>query len=989
MNEEVNSMALNWTGRLFTWLTVLSLLLVGASTPPHIAQAEPLQETPDSSFDSPMLINIIGKDSPVQATIGTPGDEDGFQFTAIAGRTYVIELFNVGASLGQGAQLYYCGGSNNYYRGMQLAIFDTVTNSEVALQCLPNGSGEVLTSVTIKAASSGAYKLRVRAHVSTSVGSYNLRVLPKYGEAGASWDAQTFEPNNSEATAYPVELGREHAITAFIEARDSIYSTHSGDNDWYRFEAVQGRSYVIELFNVSASIGQETALYFCQGVNNYYRGLALFVYDTVTQSPAALQCQANGAGHVLVTVSFKAASTGTYTFRVYPHVATAIGSYSLRVLPKYHEAGASWDVQTFEPNNSQANAFPLTPALASGITAVIEQRDSIFSTNSDDADWYTFQVRATETYTVEVSNVGGSLGLDSRLYFCDGFNNYYRGLRIAAFDATTGATLASRCMPNSSGTLHTSISFRAATTGPVTVLIFPHVSGEFGPYTLRVLGNVADQPPPAISIAFEGELVIDNIVAAEQPNLVSLSVQVRNTGSQTLPIVNVSFFRGDPTNGGDEIDRQQISNLAAGTTRTVTGTWQVASGGEETTIFAIATTQGVSTSKQRPVKVYWAPFNHGIDAYSFENKDVPKDLTVETRTFLAQSGVPGWTASALSSFFNLLTVGGGGVCYGMANSSLVYKHNGGLKPVPTKTTYQHSISEAQDALIRYQWAALLPGSRAMLTSFANSPRTEYEKTIAKLKAGEAVMHFFYQDSGRTVAAGRGELVGAHQVVAYKAIDLGAEQRVYYYDPNAPLDFLKGRQTTTGTFSGDTISINYYPWFNAVIMFERTPDLLTNVSDFLYDLGYAFLVKQWLANQTLFSASGSVDLIVVDQSGRRTGFANGTRYSEIPGASLAGSDVGQLVAVPTDGVYEVQLTPRAAIAQAQSFSLDIIHSLGSSQMEVVNFLDLPLTGPVATLTLSGRAQVPALSRGTGQPIQPTLRETITLVTRTYLPLIVRL
>jgi hypothetical protein len=285
-----------------------------------------------------------------------------------------------------------------------------------------------------------------------------------------------------------------------------------------------------------------------------------------------------------------------------------------------------------------------------------------------------------------------------------------------------------------------------------------------------------------VGLQIDGDLRVDNIVAAEHPNLVSLAVQVRNSGIQTLPSINVGYYRGDPSTGGGEIDRQLIANLAPGATQTVTGTWRVAVGGEETTIFVVATAQDTSASTQRPVKVYWAPFNFGIDAYSFENKDVPKDLTAETRTFLAESGVTGWTASALSSFFNLLTVGGG-VCYGMANSSLVYKYNGGLKPVPTKTTYQHSISEAQDALIRYQWASLVPGSWAMLTSLANSPRAEYEKTVAKLRASESVMHFFYQDSGRAVAARKGELVGAHQVVAYKAIDLGAEQRVYYYDPN--------------------------------------------------------------------------------------------------------------------------------------------------------------------------------------------------------------
>ena len=54
---------------------------------------------------------------------------------------------------------------------------------------------------------------------------YSLRVLPKYGEFGASWDAQTFELNNSEANAYALLPGREQALTSTIEQRDNIYAT--------------------------------------------------------------------------------------------------------------------------------------------------------------------------------------------------------------------------------------------------------------------------------------------------------------------------------------------------------------------------------------------------------------------------------------------------------------------------------------------------------------------------------------------------------------------------------------------------------------------------------------------------------------------------------------------------------------------------------------------------------------------------------------------
>jgi hypothetical protein len=116
----------------------------------------------------------------------------------------------------------------------------------------------------------------------------------------------------------------------------------------------------------------------------------LFVYDATTRNFAALQCQANGAGNALVTTRFRAISTGIHTLLVYGHVSTVMGGYSLRVLPKYHEAGADWDGQNFEPNNSQAIAYSLTPAQAGGLTAAIEQRASIYGTNGGDRDWYTF-----------------------------------------------------------------------------------------------------------------------------------------------------------------------------------------------------------------------------------------------------------------------------------------------------------------------------------------------------------------------------------------------------------------------------------------------------------------------------------------------------------------------------------------------------------------------------------------------------------------------
>ena len=57
----------------------------------------------------------------------------------------------------------------------------------------------------------------------------SLRVLPKYGEEGASWDEETFEPNNSLANAYAISVGRGNVLTSEIEQRNGNYSTTAND----------------------------------------------------------------------------------------------------------------------------------------------------------------------------------------------------------------------------------------------------------------------------------------------------------------------------------------------------------------------------------------------------------------------------------------------------------------------------------------------------------------------------------------------------------------------------------------------------------------------------------------------------------------------------------------------------------------------------------------------------------------------------------------
>lgn len=103
--------------------------------------------------------------------------------------------------------------------------------------------------------------------------------------------------------------------------------------DWYRFEAVGGQSYLIELFNVDSTLTDP------EGTNCYGRnqGVGLQVYDSTIignprQNPQAQQCQPNGTGEVHNRLQFQPETTGLYHIHLIPNANSAFGNYEIRVL---------------------------------------------------------------------------------------------------------------------------------------------------------------------------------------------------------------------------------------------------------------------------------------------------------------------------------------------------------------------------------------------------------------------------------------------------------------------------------------------------------------------------------------------------------------------------------------------------------------------------------------------------------------------------------
>jgi hypothetical protein len=260
-------------------------------------------------------------------SISSPNiDADTYRFNATLGQTYVVELFNVATSL-EADIGNNCSSYN--YRGLGIIVYDR-NHSEHTKQCEPNGVGNVHNHVWLEGLSGTTY-IRVQPNANTVSGSYSIRLLPEHDEPGAVWEPTTFEPNNRIANAYAITPGANHALTSDIEVRNGNFSTIAADVDWYRFEALAGQTYTVELFDVASNIETDSG-HNCSSYD--YQGLGLIMYNR-NYDELLKQCQPNGTdGSIHNSITLKADINGVYYILVLPNANSASGNYSIRVLPQ-------------------------------------------------------------------------------------------------------------------------------------------------------------------------------------------------------------------------------------------------------------------------------------------------------------------------------------------------------------------------------------------------------------------------------------------------------------------------------------------------------------------------------------------------------------------------------------------------------------------------------------------------------------------------------
>ncbi len=471
-----------------TMIAVLLLLLLSMFTPvipnamPVQAAPEPINEAePNDSSGTAQVLPAIGLDRPVVAKIGTAGDVDWYAFRFEPGKTYTIELFNVEASLAN-AGGYECSSSRR--SGIWPAVY-APDGGLVARECTNNAGGTVQTVMEFTAGMSGLYHIRVAAHATTVSGDYQMRILPHHDEPGAAWDTEAFEPNNALINAYTILPGRENALTSRIENRNSRYYTDYADVDWYRFEAIAGRTYTIELFNVANSLN--VGGYNCS--SSYRSGLFLWVGDrnrnkvnSSDTNSSGNDCYSNYGADVQNNVVFTASSSGVYYIRVMPNEHSAYGNYSIRILPRYDQPGASWDATAFEPNNRRENAYLIYPGDENALRSRIEPRNGDYTTELADSDWYRFEAVAGIRYRIELFDVDSSLSVSGG-YNCSSSSRL--GLWLDLYDEAVNP-IQKQCTNNGSGDVQTFIEFVAGATGVYFINVTPHSNDVTGYYSLRV-----------------------------------------------------------------------------------------------------------------------------------------------------------------------------------------------------------------------------------------------------------------------------------------------------------------------------------------------------------------------------------------------------------------------------------------------------------------------------------------------------------------------
>lgn len=327
---------------------------------------------------------------------------------------------------------------------------------------------------------------------------------------------QESEPNNDFASANPINSGATNFLAATAANRGSPDFL-----DFFKFTAIGGLPYTIEIFNAAKAI------------NNQGGAMQLVVYDSnFSEVDKDVDYDSNGVGNVVASVDFVPNTTGTYYLKVSSYyIGDGTGPYNIRILPRYDQPEASWN-SAHEPNNAATHAFKLTVGALNAITSTIQALNSAYLADSNrqyDVDWFYFSAVAGQTYVIETYNVAKAV------------NTSGGALQLFLYDSNTARIATEVAIAqddnydsNGTGNRNASLSFIVNTTGVYFIQLSPWpINWGSGNYSIRILPKY-DQAETAWDANYE-----PNNWAEHAP---TLQIGARNAISTTMEGLDSAYL---------------------------------------------------------------------------------------------------------------------------------------------------------------------------------------------------------------------------------------------------------------------------------------------------------------------------------------------------------------------------------------------------------------------------------------------------------------
>jgi hypothetical protein len=170
-------------------LAIGSLSALSLEGTPAVHAASIAEDEPNDTAAEAQALAQIGLDNAVDGRIDTPGDVDWYSFTAVANRTYVIELVDVGATLGESG--YNC--NNNYRDGVGLVVYNSnaVVNldaSKIEEECDAVMEGDPHNQVTFESGDNKTFYIEVIPNTDNVSGNYTIEISSSGSGGGDGGD---------------------------------------------------------------------------------------------------------------------------------------------------------------------------------------------------------------------------------------------------------------------------------------------------------------------------------------------------------------------------------------------------------------------------------------------------------------------------------------------------------------------------------------------------------------------------------------------------------------------------------------------------------------------------------------------------------------------------------------------------------------------------------------------------------------------------------